>query len=133
MCPRAFSRPSAEVEEWVELYLHSPIRLHGVVLSDNFTFTYVRVTLWICIREIPWSNLDTGIRAFSQSPNINTGSVWPLLAKSLARQRFWSSYHFIRYYITNVVDAALLNNNNRSQCATLWLHAYWRKLVSISC
>jgi len=24
---------SAEVKEWVELCLHSPIRLHGVVLS----------------------------------------------------------------------------------------------------
>jgi hypothetical protein len=24
---------SAEVKEWVELYLHSPMRLHGVVLS----------------------------------------------------------------------------------------------------
>jgi hypothetical protein len=24
---------SAEVKEWVELYFHSPIRLHGVVLS----------------------------------------------------------------------------------------------------
>jgi hypothetical protein len=24
---------SAEVKEWVELYLHFPIRLHGVVLS----------------------------------------------------------------------------------------------------
>jgi hypothetical protein len=24
---------SAEVKEWVELYLHSPIRLHGVVIS----------------------------------------------------------------------------------------------------
>jgi len=23
---------SAEVKEWVELYLHSPVRLHGVVL-----------------------------------------------------------------------------------------------------
>jgi hypothetical protein len=33
--------PSAEVKEWVELYLRSPIRLHGVVLGehrDNFTF-----------------------------------------------------------------------------------------------
>jgi hypothetical protein len=34
---------SAEVKECVELYLHSPIRLHGVVLSlkkhkNNFTF-----------------------------------------------------------------------------------------------
>jgi hypothetical protein len=29
-----YSPPSsAEVKEWVELYLHSPIRLHGVVLS----------------------------------------------------------------------------------------------------
>jgi hypothetical protein len=42
------SPPSgAEVKEWVELYLHSPIRLHGVVLSsgehrDNFTFLYKR-------------------------------------------------------------------------------------------
>jgi hypothetical protein len=28
------SPPSdAEVKEWVELYLHSPVRLHGVVLS----------------------------------------------------------------------------------------------------
>jgi len=24
---------SAEVKEWVELYLYSPIRLHGVMLS----------------------------------------------------------------------------------------------------
>jgi hypothetical protein len=36
---------SAEVKECVELYLHYPIRLHGVVLSqqkhrDNFTFTF---------------------------------------------------------------------------------------------
>jgi hypothetical protein len=36
---------SAEVKECVELYLRSPIRLHGVVLSSkkhigNFTFTY---------------------------------------------------------------------------------------------
>jgi hypothetical protein len=26
---------SAEVKEWVELYLHSPIRIHGVVLRGN--------------------------------------------------------------------------------------------------
>jgi hypothetical protein len=33
------SPPSgAEIKEYVELYLHSPIRLHGVVLRDNFTF-----------------------------------------------------------------------------------------------
>jgi hypothetical protein len=24
-----------EVKEWVELYLHSPIRLHGVMLSEG--------------------------------------------------------------------------------------------------
>jgi hypothetical protein len=30
------SPPSnAEVKEWVELYLHSPIRLHGVVLRGS--------------------------------------------------------------------------------------------------
>jgi hypothetical protein len=34
---------SAEVKEWVEPYLHSPIRIRGVVLGwgehrDNFTF-----------------------------------------------------------------------------------------------
>jgi hypothetical protein len=40
------SPPSgAEVKEWVELYLHSPVRLHSVVLSygehrDNFTFVF---------------------------------------------------------------------------------------------
>jgi hypothetical protein len=27
------SPSSAKVKEWVELYLHSPIRLHGVVLT----------------------------------------------------------------------------------------------------
>jgi hypothetical protein len=41
-----YSPPSgAEVKDWVELYLYSPIRLHGVVLSygehrDKFTFTF---------------------------------------------------------------------------------------------
>jgi hypothetical protein len=37
---------SAEVKEWVELYLHSSVYLHGVVLSsgehrDNSTFTFL--------------------------------------------------------------------------------------------
>jgi hypothetical protein len=27
------TQSSVEVKEWVELYLHSPTRLHGVVLS----------------------------------------------------------------------------------------------------
>jgi hypothetical protein len=31
---------SAEVKEWVELYLHSPIRLHGVVLRGSTGTTY---------------------------------------------------------------------------------------------
>jgi hypothetical protein len=51
---------SAEVKEWVELYLYSPIRLHGVVLSyeehrDNFTFTFVTTenTSW------DWNCCDT--------------------------------------------------------------------------
>jgi hypothetical protein len=30
---------SAEVKEWVELYLHSPIRLHGVVLRGSIGTT----------------------------------------------------------------------------------------------
>jgi len=38
-----YSPPSsAEVKEWMELYIHSPIHLHGVGLRghrDNFTFT----------------------------------------------------------------------------------------------
>jgi hypothetical protein len=39
---------SVEVKEWVELYLHSPVRLHGVVLRegkhrDNFTFTFLYI------------------------------------------------------------------------------------------
>jgi hypothetical protein len=39
---------SARVKECVELYLHSPIRLHGVVLSkkyrDDFTFIFTNVS-----------------------------------------------------------------------------------------
>jgi hypothetical protein len=43
---------SAEVKEWVDLYLHSPIRLHGVVLSegehrDNFTFLPFRYSVML--------------------------------------------------------------------------------------
>jgi hypothetical protein len=38
---------SAEVKEWLELYLHSPMHLHGVVLSwgehsNNYNFTFTR-------------------------------------------------------------------------------------------
>jgi hypothetical protein len=38
---------SAEAKEWVELYPHSPKRLHGMVLSwkkprENFTYKYVK-------------------------------------------------------------------------------------------
>jgi hypothetical protein len=38
-------------QEYVELYIYSPIRLHGVVLSykkhkDNFTFTFVPFTMF---------------------------------------------------------------------------------------
>jgi len=40
---------SAEVKECVELYLHSPIRLHGVLLSlkkhRDFTFFYFQVLI----------------------------------------------------------------------------------------
>jgi hypothetical protein len=39
---------SAEVKEWVEPYLHSPIRLHGVVLSEaqgQLYFTLLYFTL----------------------------------------------------------------------------------------
>jgi hypothetical protein len=44
---------STKVKECVELYLHSPIRLHGVVISlrkhrDNFTFT-LETTMTITI------------------------------------------------------------------------------------
>jgi len=46
-----------EVKEWVELCLHSPMRLHGVVLGrgehrDNFTLPYLNIhktrkTWWV--------------------------------------------------------------------------------------
>jgi hypothetical protein len=36
---------SAEAKEWVELYLHSPIHLHGVVLRENFTFVFTQYPL----------------------------------------------------------------------------------------
>jgi hypothetical protein len=49
---------SAEVKEWVELYLHSPIRLNGVVLSSGehrgnftFTFTFTAVQIICCQHE----------------------------------------------------------------------------------
>jgi hypothetical protein len=53
------SPPSgAEVKEWVELYLHSPIRLHGVVLSegehrDNFTFSFT-IPSFLSLKQKLW-------------------------------------------------------------------------------
>jgi hypothetical protein len=49
-CEADHSPPSnAEVKEWVELYLHFPIRLHGVALSKSagttLTFSYVSNSL----------------------------------------------------------------------------------------
>jgi hypothetical protein len=47
---------SSEVKEWVELYLHSPIRLHGVVLSWNTGTTLplpcLRTTSWKSIGDV---------------------------------------------------------------------------------
>jgi hypothetical protein len=43
---------SAEVKEWVELYLHSPIRLHGVVLRESTGQLY----LYLLTKQLPpWS------------------------------------------------------------------------------
>jgi hypothetical protein len=53
----------------VELYLHSPIRLHGVVLNYTQVQLYrlpnsiaerveIAVTLWIHVQEMLGSNLD---------------------------------------------------------------------------
>jgi hypothetical protein len=46
------SPPSiAEVKEWVELYLHSPIRLHGMVLSYSTWITlpsFSPLLYWVC-------------------------------------------------------------------------------------
>jgi hypothetical protein len=54
---------SAEVKEWVELYLHSPIRFHGVVLRYKKTTGTTMYTLYsrtvILMKEIkfpPFSN-----------------------------------------------------------------------------
>jgi hypothetical protein len=41
---------SAEVEEWVELYLHSPIRLHGVVVRGS-TRTTLPLPSLTCSQE----------------------------------------------------------------------------------
>jgi hypothetical protein len=46
---------SAEVKECVELYLHSPIRLHGVVLNYN-TGTYLP---YLYLREITWGHASS--------------------------------------------------------------------------
>jgi hypothetical protein len=59
------SPSSAEVKEWVELYLHSPIRLHGVVLSlkkkhrDNFTLNTFK--LWFSSHTSIWMVRLAGI------------------------------------------------------------------------
>jgi hypothetical protein len=46
------SPSSTEVKECVNIYLHSPIRLHGVVLSlkhrDNFTFVFIALAAQRC-------------------------------------------------------------------------------------
>jgi hypothetical protein len=39
---------SAEIKDWVELYLYSPIRLHGVVLNLKSTGTILPSPLWCC-------------------------------------------------------------------------------------
>jgi hypothetical protein len=55
---------SAEVKECVELYLHSPIRLHGVVLSQRtgttlpFTFTNTKNFPHHNIRKYNWASPD---------------------------------------------------------------------------
>jgi hypothetical protein len=38
---------SAEVKEWVQLYLHIPIRLHGVVLSWGGTGTTLPLPFYL--------------------------------------------------------------------------------------
>jgi hypothetical protein len=46
------SPPSnAEVKEYVELYLHSPIRLHGVVLSYS-TGTTLPFTIYASLSQV---------------------------------------------------------------------------------
>jgi hypothetical protein len=53
------SPPSnAEVKEWVELYLPSPIHLHGVVLRGSTYYSYVSALnlgrISFCLPWRPW-------------------------------------------------------------------------------
>jgi hypothetical protein len=55
----------------MELHLHFPIRLHGVVLSlkkyrDNFTFTFYR-NKFTCYREgLEWSDSRSGLHTLGE-------------------------------------------------------------------
>jgi hypothetical protein len=51
---------SAEVKEWVELYLHSPIRLHGVVLRGS-TDTNLPIRVHNCGRKRGDQLADTDV------------------------------------------------------------------------
>jgi hypothetical protein len=68
---------SAEVKEWVELYLRSPIRLHGVVLrgsTGTFNYTVIRrefdsTVTWLFVhyvvqhlrwKQLVWSDYASG-------------------------------------------------------------------------
>jgi hypothetical protein len=46
--------PNAEVKECVELYFDSPIRLHGVVLRDDFTFALKVIHLSLNISKLQY-------------------------------------------------------------------------------
>jgi hypothetical protein len=66
---------SAEVKEWVELYLHSPIRFHGVVLSWN-TGTTLPVPLLFKFKDLKFKQKEATAgfqthRAYSFKININ--------------------------------------------------------------
>jgi hypothetical protein len=73
------SRPSsAEVKKCLELHLHSPIRLHGEMLSEAQRQLYLLCTMYILsyiMRKVFWNVLrlpSTMTRAWENTDYINT-------------------------------------------------------------
>jgi hypothetical protein len=80
-CEDDHSPPSsAKVKECMKLYLHSPIRLHGVVHRDNLTFTF-KVHFMITFAD----------------PNLLSLLIYKILFPSLIRKEQIYDFHFITF------------------------------------
>jgi hypothetical protein len=93
-----YSPPStAEVKEWVELYLHSPIRLHGVVLSYSTGTTLP--LLYHCFHitsgknnHLLFSAIRSAICVTENNSVANTSTVYLYLLALTGQNKRFSSH-----------------------------------------